>query len=356
MATAAVLLKMKIIWSWQLNPYQCDTKEEKLWNRYSDFEIEEIEKGFQQEMDTVELQDRIVDLNYMIQINKSDNQTTPVKREEIDVKKYFREQRFCHAEQPIKSLAIGGWNPEFIIKWENTFELPTGRKFDDPEIVQKMVEQAAKGNHNSFLCYLFQIHFNFVNSGILAEAKLQGKEFDGQKIYDKLMSVKNKGIQEVQRCCVFLYTVESFLYHLVNFTLRTNDNRKIDTLGAYCHLLWYYLYTGDEKKRILYRGSTLSNEAIDEYKQAVGTQSTFKSLAFTSASKCPEVAEMYTGNTLFIIEAMGYLDDVNWCKDISSISAYTDEDEVLITAGHPFIVNKVDFQNGKHVIYLKLSA
>jgi hypothetical protein len=82
----------------------------------------------------------------------------------------------------------------------------------------------------------------FINKGILVEDKLQGKE-----------------LKEIQRCCVFLYTTESFLYQLVNSTLRTDDCSKIDTLGAYCYLLWYYLYTGDERKRTLYRVTTLTN-------------------------------------------------------------------------------------------------
>ncbi len=71
----------------------------------------------------------------------------------------------------------------------------------------------------------------------MTEGKLQGKEFDGQAIHDELMKVKDKELQEIERCCVFLYTAESFLYQLVNSTLRATDCDKIDTLGAYCYLL-----------------------------------------------------------------------------------------------------------------------
>jgi hypothetical protein len=69
-----------------------------------------------------------------------------------------------------------------------------------------------------------------------------------------------------------------------------------------------------------------------------------------------KVAEMYIGNALFIITTNSHQDSAKWIKDISSISNYTDEEEVLITAGHPFKVDKVDSVNGRHFIYLTLGS
>lgn len=194
----------------------------------------------------------------------------------------------------------------------------------------------------------------FINTGILAESELINKKFDGQSIANELMQQKYSGIEVVQRCCVRLYTAESFLYKLVNSTLRTDDRSKLDTLGAYCFMLWYYLYSGSEKKLTLYRGADLKVETIEKYKQAVGRS--LKWLAFTSTSKDREVAEIYSVNTLFIIETMVGRNDSYWAKDITWISKYHDEQEVLITGGHPFKVVRVDqnLEDGKYLIYLSL--
>jgi hypothetical protein len=162
MAIAIPLIKKKIIWSWQSNPYQCDDKEKEGWNRYSDFEIEAIEKGYKQKMITVELGDRVINLNHMVQINKVDEQKSPVKKEEVDARKYLREQRFCYTEKPVKSLAmVDRWIPQFLTKWETRFEVSMGCQFFYPKMLPQIVEQAAKGT--IFSCArLFTIHSEFI--------------------------------------------------------------------------------------------------------------------------------------------------------------------------------------------------
>ena len=61
---------------------------------------------------------------------------------------------------------------------------------------------------------------------------------------------------------------------------------------------------------------------------------------------------MYTGNVLFIITLKYKI--WSYEQDISSISYYPDEAEVLLTAGYQFHVDKVEFDsiNKKHIIYM----
>ncbi len=158
MATATMSLsRKKTIWSWQSNPYSCNDKEKEEWNRYSDFEIEAIEESLEQNRDMVELGDRVIDLNYMLQTSKVDGQTSPVKREEVDRRKYLREERFSYVEKPVKSFQIdANRNLVFINTWELRFEKLMGRQFHYPTMVPQIVEQAAKGIIHSF-AYFFLI-------------------------------------------------------------------------------------------------------------------------------------------------------------------------------------------------------
>ncbi len=61
------------------------------------------------------------------------------------------------------------------------------------------------------------------------------------KLVNLLESVKNKSEQEILERVVYVYTMETFLYTLINASLRNEDWSKIDTLGPFCFLLQYYM-------------------------------------------------------------------------------------------------------------------
>ncbi|CAF1410667.1 unnamed protein product [Didymodactylos carnosus] len=64
----------------------------------------------------------------------------------------------------------------------------------------------------------------------------------------------------------------------------------------------------------------LKNETVEEYKQAV--RKDIRWLAFTSTSKDREAAEMFSGNTLFIISIPMHDVYNNSLTDIWSLSHY----------------------------------
>ncbi|CAF1172859.1 unnamed protein product [Didymodactylos carnosus] len=312
------------VWSWQSNPNPWVLNETKEWTRYSDFETEFIEdKYLKKEESEVEVGDYVVDLKSMVQISKADrNKQRSVKREEVPVRDFLREERFSYPEKAVKSFGTT-YRSKVIMEWKKRNKAIDGHW---PETV----EQAAQG--------------------ILKEGKLLKQEFESQLIAEKLRDVKDKPY-EIFHCCARLYSAESFLYKLVNTTLRNEDMTKVDTLGAYCNVLRYYLRlnTQGPGKTAFYRGCTLTNEMIDGYIQAVGTQITWP--AFTSTSKSRQQAEQF-GNTLFIIRPSGRMG--GQLRDISYLSHYPHEEEVLIVAGHCYDVDKVEHNpdNGKYLIYL----
>jgi len=178
------------------------------------------------------------------------------------------------------------------------------------------------------------------------------QEFDAQRIAEQLRSCTTS--QETEECAAQLYSAESFLYKLVNSTLRSEDLTKLDTLGPFCWLLHGYVYSGDDcLTKAVYRGTILSDEMIEEYKQAQG--SCIRWLAFTSTTTDRRVAEAFSGNTLFIIV---FNEERGWRiinqSYISSISHYPCEQEVLLRANFKFRVDKVerDPKNGKYLIYM----
>jgi len=100
----------------------------------------------------------------------------------------------------------------------------------------------------------------------------------------------------------------------------------------------------------VYRGTRLSEEMIEEYRAAVGKRIVWP--AFTSTTKVRQVAERFTGNALFIIEVWG--SHSQGARDISSLSKFPQECEVLFCEGQSFVVGKVEFhsESGKYLIFM----
>jgi hypothetical protein len=100
----------------------------------------------------------------------------------------------------------------------------------------------------------------------------------------------------------------------------------------------------------VYRGTSLSEKMIEEYRAAVGKIIVWP--AFTSTSKDRHVAEFCSGNALFIIEVSGI--HSQGVRDISSLSQFPEEREVLFCGGQSFVVLKIewDSESGKYLIYM----
>jgi hypothetical protein len=87
--------------------------------------------------------------------------------------------------------------------------------------------------------------------------------------------------------------------------LREEDLSKVDTLGPFCDLLWNSLSSEGLKSKYqftgsVYRGATLEPEEIDAYRNSI-KKAPKEWLGFSSTSKARALAELYSGNTLFII-------------------------------------------------------
>jgi hypothetical protein len=202
------------------------------------------------------------------------------------------------------------------------------------------------------------------------------------EIVDTLNKVRNetltkcekKRMQQLQDCCVALYTKDCYVYRVLNTALRDDDRTKLNTLGPFCYLIYNYigrhlsdhlsirhrlrqtLHRTESQSMIVYRGDYVSHEIIEEYRQAAGDNSKyFKWLPFVSTSLDREVAESFGCNVLYIVELQRYLSNDQFANLMRN-TYYKSEEEILLRSGVRFRVHTVKFDDvtGRHLIHIKI--
>jgi hypothetical protein len=303
------------------------------WVKYRDIEMQIIEEAYQQRKSEVFLDKYRIDLKEFIQFNRADSsKQRPVKRQlGYKLEECLREERFC-SPPPLASIPSYGklqaWCP-FLTEWHKT---TAGKKalLDFPSSIDACIE------------------------GILEEAEKHqsNSKTEAQWMVEKLKVCKTQARREVSKVCIHLYTRESFLYHVLNTALRDMDQSKLNTLGPLCFLIRDHSRTCKEFVGTVYRGVELPFAIIQSYKQAIGSWRTW--FSYTSTSKSRNMAE-FRGNTLFIIE----ITNTKYCSqrayDVTGISQFPEEEEVLLLAGVSFqVINVEQDQQQKYVINIKL--
>ncbi|CAF3833720.1 unnamed protein product [Rotaria sp. Silwood1] len=334
-----------IEWMWQSNPNPWSESEPAKWSHYSDLENLIIEEAFQDKQSRALLDDYYIDFKSKRQIlNTDDYKQRPIKRVEREREdKHLREARFM--DLPVgKGRSFGGqygWVSPFVIEVRRYLKLePDDLPSKKPNMIPMLIEKAARG--------------------IIEEGKHIGKEREAEKLAKMLREKKNAGMEEVWKCCAYLYTLESFLYKTLNAAMRlVGDSEheqvwrsKVRTLGPFCLLLWDDPFnTKLTTEKTLYRGAELNKEQIASYEKMAKDNKAYGSFqAYTSCSRNREKAEEF-GNTLFIMEVL-----IAFIADLSPLSEYTNEEEELVTPGVCFRVESVEFDHktNKHLIHLLL--
>ncbi|CAF1425677.1 unnamed protein product [Rotaria sp. Silwood1] len=332
-------------WMWQSNPNPWSKSEPATWSHYSDLENLIIEEAFQDKQPRALLDDYYIDFKSNRQIlNTDDYKQRPIKRVEREREdKHLREARFM--DLPVgKGRSFGGqygWISPFVIEIRRYLKLePDDLPSKKPNMIPMLIEKAARG--------------------IIEEGKHIGKEREAEKLAKMLREKKNAGMEEVWKCCAYLYTLESFLYKTLNAAMRLVGDReheqvwrsKVRTLGPFCLLLWDDPFnTKLTTEKTLYRGAELNKEQIASYEEMAKDDKAYGSFqAYTSTSRNREKAEKF-GNTLFIMEVL-----IAFIADLSQLSEYGNEEEELVTPGVSFRVKSVEFdrKTNKHLIHLLL--
>ena len=322
-------------WMWKSNPDPWLENTEEEWEEFADVEMSIIEDAYQKKLTSAELNHHTIDLLRLLQISKTDKmKQRPIKRVFDSNVQRIRKERFFLASQDVshthsKSFGEEGrWiSPTFIQEWNRR----------NPRVsLTSRVEKAAQG--------------------ILIEGQLHDQKCESEYLARCLLDVKEKSWNEVALQSVYLYTRETFLYKALNKALREDDLSKVDTLGPLCDFIWNslsseYLKSKFRFKGLVYRSASLKPDEIDAYKHSV-KKNPKEWLGFSSASKNRHVAEIYDGNTLFIIN----LSSQSQHLDISTLSQFPNEEEVLLGASSSFRIENVkqDEASGKYHINLTI--
>lgn len=310
------------------------TEQNTVWFKYRDIEMEILETSYQQKQSEVFLDRYRIDMKTFTQYNRTDPTIQfPVKRQpNCRREECLREWRFS-TPPPLGAIrsygAAQAWCP-FLRAW---LETVAGK--------QALLD--------------FSSAIDSCANGILQEAVISRSDSQAEAnwMIQQLRKYKTKPRPEISEFCIHLYTRESFLYRALNQALRDSDHSKLDTLGPLCFLIRSYTHGNNGFVGTVYRGVDLKPEMIASYKQAKGLSRTWPS--FISTSKSRKLAEVY-GNTLFIITIV----NIKYCSpvhayDVSNISQFPEEEEVLLPAGITFRVIKVEENpDGKNLIEIEV--
>lgn len=327
------------VWQWKSNNDPWSTTEEPKWTNYEHTDNEIIENAYRKKEKQAKLAHHNIDFNKKIQISQSDaTKQRPIRRILLESPKFVPRERFLVEQKPVKAFSH-----EF-----NHFCLLTAewlyRNKDRLNVGYAVwVEEAAAG---------------IIEEGNQLDVQAKG---EGAHLAEKLRAVKNKSLDEIVKCCIYLYTLETFLVYKVNEALRNGDLSKVDTYGAYCYFL---SFLNDMKSLELkyhtqqvFRGMLLPEEILDMYKASVDKYVAWAQ--FSSTSKNRSVAEDFSKakenlhSVVFIIKFIGH-SRYGCGIDISALSAEPKEEEILLQPGTNFRVDKMEYdqKTNRHIFYI----
>lgn len=338
-------------WMFKSNTNPFSEYEPSEWRDYSDIENEIIEEAFMTKQTRAVLENYYIDFAWNIQIAaNNENNQRPVQRltfrRNYMNNRKLREERFM--PNPIAPKCPFsdqyGWLSVFMAEVKKNMKLRYAQMpSQDEAIVPILVEKAALG--------------------IIEEGKKARKQFDAEWMAKQLRKRKESGLEQVWKCCAWLYTMDSFLYRKLNETMRLVGTEaekhlwrsKICTWGPFCLLLWSSPFAMKPIKegKILYRGADLSDSFIATFidqSEKSNAQGSFQ--AFTSATRNRAVASAFGGTVLFIMRII-----CAYIMDLSPYSHFPDEEEELICPGVSFTVDSVDFHKteNKFLVYINLN-
>ena len=323
MTQASSSSRKRIEWMWKSNVDSWSSGEKEDWCAFSDVETIIIEAAFQRKLPRTSLDDCHVDLKKLVQIsNKDQNKQRPIKRiakDKVKPDRRLREARFMsNPTNPSISFAESISCMGFVNEVLHRFNLLDDTSLREVTNRNMLVEKAVEG--------------------LIIEGKLAGKQQEAEWMAQQLANMNGGTEEDIWKCCARLYTMESFLYKKMNEYMRLGGDSehrelwrsKMSTLGPFAYLLSILAIDRNYKKITVYRGASLTDDMIEQYRRNVDRYVNFP--AFTSASRNRKKAEQF-GNALFVMDISSLHG-----SDVSPYSYYPDEEETLIKPDFVFYI------------------
>jgi hypothetical protein len=199
-----------------------------------------------------------------------------------------------------------------------------------------------------------------IGDGLLIEGRLAKREFEAIWMIEQLINSSYVNYQ-IRLTALSIFTLESFLYPLIQTTLRTNDTSKMSSLGPFLRLLGDCRTFSSEIDRLLFAGIVYFSSNHDatsikiQLRNYLNSQDQFVKVdTFISATKIRSIAEQVADATCLFIVHIKHRRNVN-AIDISSLSRRPQEQEVLILPNVPFHVEKIECLTNnlqRYIVYL----
>lgn len=167
------------------------------------------------------------------------------------------------------------------------------------------------------------------------------EDFINAKPHQNALKI-NKSIRPAESFCVDRYCDD--FYREVNPYLRNGRIPPDDFFERYIKVMNGGMEKLPTYQGEVYRGADLPPEAINKYKKALETGKPITENYYLSTSRLEEKA--FDKNTSYIIQS-------KTGKMVEDISYFQSEREVLFREGTKFKILKVDFENGKNLIYME---
>lgn len=323
--------------------------------KYTDVENEIIEDAYQEKKNNVQIDGNyMIDLERHIQQKGNTSEQCPIRRVQPDPNRnsfHLREERFSSPVTIVSSKISTKTSNRDDNEWYNASFTNYDREIErNNTCIADVVKEATQG--------------------ILKEGTAADKTKEAQSLAKRLLDVKNSGNSvkarwtvpvpsEIGDTCIYIYTMNSFWYRLIDQVLRKPDTvteKHVKTLGPFCYLLRRYLIDNRSKNNPkVYRGVNLTDDQRQQF-----MESEVKFTAFTSTSTNPKVAENFSDNTLLIFDLefeLGYGIKMNAAvgANIAGKSYFPHEEEYLIYPGtrFHFVRHEHNSETGKHIIYLR---
>lgn len=209
-----------------------------------------------------------------------------------------------------------------------------------------------------------------IADGILQEGRLANQIKEAAMMVQILLLKRDASLEEIYSCIIRLYTMETFLYRLINATLRLAEENlpieeeyrwreKLMTLGPFALILDCALcHYSTRKPMMIYRCAQITHDQVEQFRQMNLLQCGYFS-GFTSCSRSLAEAEQFEGNVLFRIKlpkrhlALSHRQAVT---DVQIFSEIPEEQEILIRPATLFHVKSVRWiaDRSRHEICLKI--
>jgi hypothetical protein len=336
-------------WYWQSNANPWSQDEETTFTPYAADVNEKIERARLEGKKEV-----IIDAQYRIDL---------VDKIQVNIYDTFKQRRVMYQPMNIRrDIRPAGVapNPRFRSDGKAKLSFSTDADFHGCDFIVTWLKERTNGTLELDKSTLVELAIRGIETeALLSPKKKEAMEF-AEKAIIELRRVASKSREVIQETCIRLYTQDSFLYQIINETLRDDDRTKLHTLGPFCYIL--YIYDGGSKRKltrlpekiVLYRGERLTPDDIKEYREYMESGAVWRWTQFVSTTKSIAVAQEFSdGNTLYIIN-MKRPEASKQGLSIACVSEFSQEEEVLLRPGVRFKVMKIEEAHGtnKQLIHI----